>query len=658
MFSGLIKLIGMLGGQTIVTKFSLPIAFMGIVQTTLEDTLFQTYEQLARLQYNTSVILLPNINLITDKIIDPINLTLLSLSLILFIVIFRLDKIRNFVLFHNIYTSRMIRSYRDTTKGYHHDVLTNVHDIQRVLNHISNHFIDNYPHDDKFRRAYDHIPTDTQTVDMVTFSSMYIPALNQRYYFEDTVRGVTGYISWSQKEAEFTYIKRQICTTAINKIEGGDEKTVIVYYPRLNISVTESVRSYMEYIENINKNLPKVKELYYVKLNRSLIEDTLSITGHKIASYSYTGDFQEYFEREHLLLAEKTYIKTFYHPQASMIWNYVKIIKFNPNAIVTMGQYPQASFCLYGPPGTGKSSLGYRLAMAVGAHVLSVDLRAQSKSDIQSIIYGFRKSVSPFIGNPNVSVSFKPSNTIIVLDEFDQVIKAIKARSDIELLKEKQKEKTLELVMNKYRGLSNISEHVLEGVEKKDIEQKSGERESKDESIDEHEPSEEMDNAMKNYMDTNYYNMTQADLLEMFQGPSANNGSVIIATTNDLKSIITFNPRCLRDGRLTPIYFGYPTKSILDQITTDFFSRSVKDIDFPNTIRISTARITSRATQALLNPVLVSMDDKFAWFIDCIKYDLENNKLSDEYKDYETVYDTISQDSAQYSSNSSMTLDE
>jgi len=80
----------------------------------------------------------------------------------------------------------------------------------------------------------------------------------------------------------------------------------------------------------------------------------------------------KYFRDNYAQSLEK-HIDTYFHPHKDIIWNKIKSIHFEPEFISSMGQYPQETICLYGPPGTGKSSFAYRVAMALGRGLLSID---------------------------------------------------------------------------------------------------------------------------------------------------------------------------------------------------------------------------------------------------------------------------------------------
>jgi hypothetical protein len=82
---------------------------------------------------------------------------------------------------------------------------------------------------------------------------------------------------------------------------------------------------------------------------------------------------------------------------------------------------------------------------------------------------------------------------------------------------------------------------------------------------------EEMDKTIQwlvdSYDPTNTESCSIGDLLELFQGPLTVNGSIIFATTNNLETIEKICPALIREGRLTPKYFGYlDRKSVQDMV--------------------------------------------------------------------------------------------
>jgi hypothetical protein len=68
------------------------------------------------------------------------------------------------------------------------------------------------------------------------------------------------------------------------------------------------------------------------------------------------------------------------------------------------------------------------------------------------------------------------------------------------------------------------------------------------------------------------------DLLDILQGSLSIDGSVIIATTNNLDKIKNVCPELVRDGRLTPVYFGYQTKESFTELCHYYFKDYEREI--------------------------------------------------------------------------------
>jgi len=100
--------------------------------------------------------------------------------------------------------------------------------------------------------------------------------------------------------------------------------------------------------------------------------------------------------------------------------------------------------------------------------------------------------------------------------------------------------------------------------------------------------------------DENRDNWCIEDLLELFQGPVPMYQTIIIATTNNFDEIKRICPALVRPGRMTPIYFGYVTKNILQEISKYYFGKKLK-IYIPETIKIPTSEIIELALETKIN---------------------------------------------------------
>ncbi|MBA42524.1 MAG: hypothetical protein CMF62_00755 [Magnetococcales bacterium] len=98
------------------------------------------------------------------------------------------------------------------------------------------------------------------------------------------------------------------------------------------------------------------------------------------------------------------------------------------------------------------------------------------------------------------------------------------------------------------------------------------------------------------HKDTSPQDITIQDILEILQGPVPIEGMIAIATTNDLDAIKKMNPAIVRNGRLTPVYFGNPTYDILDEISRFYYSQPL-NLKFDGRIIESTTSIIEIALQ-------------------------------------------------------------
>jgi hypothetical protein len=145
----------------------------------------------------------------------------------------------------------------------------------------------------------------------------------------------------------------------------------------------------------------------------------------------------------------------------------------------------------------------------------------------------------------------KSKDIVFVLDEFDTSIQFLNAKKKI--------------VDNNKINYNNEIEKIITNI-RSDID---------DNDKDDKKLIKKLDKISENM--NNDDDFTLEHLLTILQGPCANNGSIIIATTNKYHTIKNICPRLFRDGRLTPYHFGYPCKSILNEITKYYF-----DVDIMN----------------------------------------------------------------------------
>ena len=240
------------------------------------------------------------------------------------------------------------------------------------------------------------------------------------------------------------------------------------------------------------------------------------------------------------------YMKTFFSTERDRLWRYLSNVEYHPDKFSKFGQEARCNLLIHGPPGTGKSTFVYRLAMALGRHIVSVDITAISKNRTE--VYQIMQR--PFIND----YECHPNEFIVLLEEFDITVK----------------------YLNKKNSKPEIEEFLTK-LQKK----------GSDENI----------------FPAMYSRSTREfeleDLLEILQGPVPIKGSIIIATTNKFDEIRDICPALFRPGRLTPVRFDYMKWSSLQELSEFYFGHRL-DFGPINGIEIPTSEIVEIALNASL----------------------------------------------------------
>ena len=390
--------------------------------------------------------------------------------------------------------------------------------------------------------------------------------------FYDDQKEFGGNFIWKKYSKE----KEQIVNEIVNKETQQKviKKTSVVYYMMIEITKNKnnmSPREIMCYFKkNVSDNLKNVVIKQYcrvtIKSDGKSGNDTSTI---------YNGKIRKIDELEAL------YMDPFFHPMKDRLWSFIKQLHFHPEEIIALGQTPQYNLLLHGPPGTGKSSFGYRIAMALTRNIISVDFRhIQTKS-----------SLCQLFTYPNIS-SGSPNDVVFLLDEFDISIRFIYEKEHNRQLRRELVTKKLEKA-RRLLDLPNNSKpnHYKTRKYLKKNHKDSNQIRSKicDEDLplledvesDEEEDVHEafiskymlMQSSCLKEMQEMDESVNLKDLLDIFQGPVPNNGAIIIATTNDYEEIYNMCPALFRPGRLTPIHFGYPDRTIIQDISQYYFNK-------------------------------------------------------------------------------------
>jgi len=277
------------------------------------------------------------------------------------------------------------------------------------------------------------------------------------------------------------------------------------------------------------------------------------------------------------------YIKPYFSPYKNELWAQLSTIHYEEEKFLGLGQNPNMNLLLYGPPGSGKSTFAYRIAMALGRHIVSLDLTCTDS----------RKDIYKYFKAPTIDEEEKqPKDFVLLLEEFDHAI---------DFLLRKKEEKKLPF----FSFLKNGGMH-LEGKVSKE-EEAGKEAEKKEEE-------------KKKIGKTRDFSLE--DLLELFQGAVPLRGSIIIATTNHFDRIKEALPALVRPGRLTPINFDNLNWDTLQELVQYYFKETLPEEKRVKRVEYPTSQIIELAVKS-------SLDEKkgFTYFTTKLYALLETQKL-------------------------------
>ena len=253
--------------------------------------------------------------------------------------------------------------------------------------------------------------------DYDTMSNLGIPDFYNKYYFNDTKAGVTGYIQWEKSQMNEYYQK--------GNTDSISECIMIKPYLRLVTNEMNPIE-YFKYIVSMEE-IDATISTFYIDTSNSFVSviDTYPMDNIK---------------NNQLIDKRKAqFIDTFFHPHIDNLWTKLKTVAFNPERLINMGQYPQYSMLLYGPPGTGKSTFAYRIARALRRNIVKVDLRKiKSKKELIYIFmgknitytkYSMEDSFSKESFSKDLRVGYNKKNSVYILDEFDIAVNYLNNRS-------------------------------------------------------------------------------------------------------------------------------------------------------------------------------------------------------------------------------------
>lgn len=370
------------------------------------------------------------------------------------------------------------------------------------------------------------------------FADEYIPSENTPVHFNDITNNIKGF---------FTVI----ATESPRADDGESKKTTPTRYVSLSLEKGQKYNC-EEYINILkkyyNKKIAESNELtlYYAKVfaynDRDYDRDVIS-KNHIITMYN--GALNNKDERY------KLYIKSYFSKNRDKLWNYLSDINYHPEKFSCFGQEARCNLLLYGPPGSGKSSFAYRIAMALGRHLISVDIT----SLVTDKVTLYQLLQNPKLGRGE---TISPDKCIILLEEFDIAVK---------FLAERAKKPFSPFLKKKRKETDKSSED--------------------DEQI-----------IFNHWQASTTRNFQLEDLLEILQGPVPIKGSIIMATTNKYAEIKQLCPALFRPGRMTPIEFNYIDYESLQEMTKYYFG---KELPWESVqIKIPTSEIIEIALHASL----------------------------------------------------------
>lgn len=375
--------------------------------------------------------------------------------------------------------------------------------------------------------------------------------------FNDENFNVSGQYTWTKREVKFddTY----------------EKKEKIIKIPQLILQLNREQKidplAYFEKItQRVDELLNDQMTQYYVKIykEKGMMKYSTSLL--------YSG------KKRTLKTLEHMYIDPFFHKMKGPIWNFIKTIQFSPDEIYSLGQIPRLGLLLYGEPGTGKSSFGYRIAMALKRHVVSLDiLDINNKNDIFEIMR-----------NPKVMhVSCRPKDVVFIFDEFDRTVFSI-----LEGAKRKKHQKTIQIIDQ------NDKQTQTQGQE---------------------QPLLQIQNEDPNIVSTA---LCIEDLQEIFQGSIPLEDAIIIANTNRYEELKALCPALFRVGRLTPIKFDNADGWFINEVSKRFFDRETI-VDTTGLTNLQPSAIIEMATKYKNN----YYDNKYEMFYEELK-DYLSEKIS------------------------------
>lgn len=340
-------------------------------------------------------------------------------------------------------------------------------------------------------------------------ADLFFPEVNSRLPFHDSIHNVRGIIS-----------------VGVTKEKSSDDKETKIRYLRI-MTESSGVKplTYFRMIEGYKRNqereCPRL-ELRFVKL----VTDREGYLRNNVVTI-YQGEKGDDAERY------KKYMLSYFSPLRNKIWKRISTVHYHPENFQMMGQTATCNLLLHGPPGTGKSTLAYRLAVATGRHLISLNLVDYVSRKRQL----YKTLLQPCFDD----YMYHPSEVIFLFEEFDNTVR---------YLKEQSKEPEWPKLWH-HHAMGSQLEKKKKGSEEE--EEEKGEKFS-----------------IGNGRDLKLW-----DLLDILQGSVPIEGAIIVATTNHFDYIHKTMPALVRPGRLTPMHVDYLDWDSLQELTRFYFQQEL-----------------------------------------------------------------------------------
>lgn len=337
----------------------------------------------------------------------------------------------------------------------------------------------------------------------------------------------------------------------------------------VNIAANNYIKTYhtVEYLEiNLNKNINFDEYLEYVEervrkykfdnvtLKYFKIIDDTENKCHDILLYSGKCSTEEELK--------KRFIDSYFHREKNRLWEVTRSVMKNTQLYENIGQGASVNYILYGPPGSGKSTFIYRIARALNLNIVSIDISSVKK----------KKELYKMIQNPQNYMyerygQYVYGDCIVVLEEIDNAIRRLKER-------EENKTKIKKYMNGFFKSLYFDDDDDHENIASTEDKKDTGTDKTTDRIVKKEKYSE-----MKSNYESIEADYTVRDLLDILQGSVSLNRSIIIATTNNFNFVNESCPELVRDGRLTPVYFGYLDRESFQEMCRYHFGKELAEED-------------------------------------------------------------------------------